>query len=196
MVATIRSTVDKIVDSFGTNFLTGGSGNDILTAFSGDNALYGGSNDDILTGGIGADSLYGEAGNDVLIGDISTTFFGNDVLRGGTGNDLLSGGGGADQFVFIPADGTDTIGRLSVNYETPSNTVLIGADFQSGLDTVILAGFGYATSEEAFSQVAEQSGTAIFSDQGTTIIFYGLSVSDLSADDFVVVPAAEDTFLV
>jgi len=153
-------------------------------------------NDDILIGGIGADSLYGEAGNDVLIGDISTTLFGNDVLRGGTGNDLMSGGGGADQFLFNPADGTDTIGKVAVDYVTPSNSALIGADFQSGLDAVVLAGFGYSTPEEAFSHVTDQSGTATFSDQGTTIIFYGLSVSELSADDFVVVPAAEDTVLV
>ncbi len=187
---------DKIVDSFGTNTLTGGTGNDIITVFSGDSALYGGLNDDILIGGIGADSLYGEAGNDVLIGDISTTLFGNDVLRGGTGNDLMSGGGGADQFLFNPADGTDTIGKVAVDYVTPSNSALIGADFQPGLDAVVLAGFGYSTPEEAFSHVTDQSGTATFSDQGTTIIFYGLSVSELSADDFVVVPAAEDTVLV
>jgi len=77
-----------------------------------------------------------------------------------------------------------------------ANSALIGADFQSGLDAVVLAGFGYSTPEEAFSHVTDQSGTATFSDQGTTIIFYGLSVSELSADDFVVVPAAEDTVLV
>jgi Ca2+-binding RTX toxin-like protein len=131
-----------------------------------------------------------------LIGDISTTFFGNDVLRGGTGNDLMSGGGGADQFVFNPADGNDTIGTLSVDYVTPANSAAIAADFQSGLDSIVLAGFGYDTPEEAFTHVTNQSGTATFFDQGTTIIFYGLSVSDLSADDFTVVPTAEDTILV
>lgn len=187
---------DGLVDPFGTNSLSGGTGNDIVSAFSGANTLYGGSNDDILTGGIGADILFGDAGNDILTGDISTTFFGNDILQGGTGNDLLSGGGGADQFLFNPADGTDTIGTLSIDYTTPSNSVATAADFQSGLDSIVLAGFGYATPEEAFSHVTDQSGTATFSDQGTTIVFYGLSVSDLNAGDFTVVPSAEDIVLV
>lgn len=187
---------DKIVDPFGTNTLSGGAGNDLVSTFSGDSVLYGGSNDDILTGGIGADNLYGDAGNDVLIGDISTTFFGNDVLQGGAGNDLMSGGGGADKFLFNPADGTDMIGALSVDYVTPSNSAAIAADFQSGLDSVVLAGFGYATAEEAFAHVTDQSGIATFSDQGTAIIFYGLSVSDLNAGDFVVLPGAEDIILV
>lgn len=187
---------DKLVDAFGTNSLSGGGGSDIATAFTGDNSLYGGSEDDILTGGIGADALSGEAGNDVLIGDISTVFYGNDALQGGTGDDLLSGGGGADQFLFNPSDGTDTIGVLSVDYVTPSNSAAIAEDFQSGLDTVVLAGFGYATPEEALAQVTDQAGTATFSDQGTTIIFYGLTAADLSAGDFVLLPGAEDIFLV
>lgn len=186
---------DRLVDSFGTNTLSGGAGNDIVSAFSGSSVLYGGSEDDILIGGIGADGLYGDAGSDVLIGDVSTTYFGNDVLRGGTGDDMLSGGGGADQFLFNPADGTDTIGTLAVDYATPSNSSAIAADFQSGLDIIVLAGFGYATPEEAFAHVTDGSGTATFSDQGTTIIFDGLSVADLSADDFVVVSGAEDIIL-
>ena len=98
--------------------------------------------------------------------------------------------------MFNPSDGTDIIGTLSVNYVTPANSTAIAADFQSGLDSVILSGFGYATAEEAFAHVSDQSGTATFSDQGTTIIFYGLSVTGLSADDFAPVLTADDTLLV
>src|SRR6266496_2024746 len=52
---------------------------------------------------------------------------GNDVLHGGQGNDLLLGGAGSDRFEFSGLNGTDTI-----------------ADFQHGLDTIRIAGYGAA----------------------------------------------------
>ncbi len=50
---------------------------------------------------------------------------GNDMLHGSQGNDLLMGGSGSDQFAFSGSNGTDTI-----------------ADFQSGLDQIVINGYG------------------------------------------------------
>jgi Ca2+-binding RTX toxin-like protein len=52
---------------------------------------------------------------------------GNDTLHGGAGNDVLTGGAGADHFAFSGFNGIDTI-----------------ADFQHGLDTIEVHGYGAA----------------------------------------------------
>jgi Ca2+-binding RTX toxin-like protein len=75
--------------------LTGGAGNDVLTASNSWTFLFGGDGADNLTGGTGYDNLVGGNGNDTLSGNA-----GNDTLIGGAGNDILTGGVGADKFVF------------------------------------------------------------------------------------------------
>ncbi|MDZ8077935.1 MAG: calcium-binding protein [Nostoc sp. DcaGUA01] len=87
----------EFITAQGGNFavLTGGAGNDVLTASNYWTFLFGGDGADNLTGGTGYDNLVGAAGNDVLNGGA-----GNDVLNGGAGSDLLTGGIGADKFVF------------------------------------------------------------------------------------------------
>jgi hypothetical protein len=59
-------------------FISGGAGNDKLTA---------GGGDDLVVGGLGRDLLKGRGGDDILIGGD-----GKDNLRGGTGEDLLVSG--------------------------------------------------------------------------------------------------------
>lgn len=176
---------DRIIDSFGTDTLFGGEGSDMMAALTGNNTLHGEDDDDLLMGGIGADRLDGGEGRDVLIGDVSDRFSGNDKLSGGAGDDLLSGGGGADMFHFRTGDGNDTIGEIDVVYAAASKSKVTGADFQSGLDQIVLDGFGYDDVEEAFSHVTEQSGTAVFADQGTSITFAGLTLAELSSNDFI-----------
>jgi Ca2+-binding RTX toxin-like protein len=69
--------------------VSGGAGNDVLTAaHNGNSALSGDDGDDVLNGGGGRDLLLGGAGNDVLNGGA-----GADALYGGAGDDLLDGGG-------------------------------------------------------------------------------------------------------
>lgn len=65
--------------------VTGGSGNDTLTAATGVAAT--------LNGGPGNDTLIGDSGADTLNGGA-----GNDTLRGGAGNDTLNGDDGDDTF--------------------------------------------------------------------------------------------------
>lgn len=178
---------DALVDAFGTDRLDGGEEDDLVAAFSGENTLLGDAGNDLLTGGIGSDRIAGGEGNDVLIGDISNFLFGNDRLAGGTGDDLLQGGLGADVFVFARHGGTDTIAQLDIDYDMLSNTAAIGADFQVGIDGVDVSSFGYASAEEAYSQVSDIDGHATFADQGTTIVFFDIQTDQLSADNFLFV---------
>ncbi|PHK13988.1 calcium-binding protein [Nostoc linckia] len=87
----------EFITAQGGNFavLTGGTGNDVLTASNSWTFLFGGDGADNLTGGTGYDNLVGGTGNDTLSGNA-----GNDTLVGGVGNDILTGGVGADKFVF------------------------------------------------------------------------------------------------
>jgi Ca2+-binding RTX toxin-like protein len=152
--------------------VNGGDGNDVLLGSPGNDVLTGGAGDDVLIGNGGQDVLDGGTGDNVLIqgapatvglvgsfvgavaaqadiaprlqfgstagGDVisassmsspSMRFIANggDVLHGGVADGLLIGGSGADRFVFSGHNGTDTI-----------------ANFQHGLDTIELHGYGTA----------------------------------------------------
>jgi len=98
--------------------VTGGAGNDVLTADETNGglpqtSLDGGAGNDRLTGGAvadvpgflsGFDTMLGGAGDDTIFGGASADF-----INGGTGNDLLFGGAGADRFSWFPGDGSDTM---------------------------------------------------------------------------------------
>jgi hypothetical protein len=75
--------------------ISGGGGNDTLTAGGGSSVLIGGDGEDTLRGGAAADLLIGGADNDVLAGG-----GGNDVLVGGGDEDTLDGGADDDTALF------------------------------------------------------------------------------------------------
>lgn len=178
---------DVLTGNSEANKLEGGAGTDVIGVISGKNTLDGGSENDLIIGGFGNDDLSGGTGNDVILGDISTNLSGSDRIAGGTGDDLLEGRGGADTFVFATNDGIDTIGKLNIDYGDPSNTTVSGADFVSGLDVIELIGFDFVDQAAAFAAVTDQDGIATFSHQDTTIVFDGLALADLSANDFILV---------
>jgi len=176
---------DVILDAGGKNTVNAGGGDDRVALAAGDNAVNGAAGGDLLVGGIDTDVLDGGSGNDVIVGDISDLIGAADQINGGSGDDMLEGGVGADTFVFGTNDGSDTIGRLDMDFATLSNTAANGADFVSGVDLIALeSGFGITTGAEALSHVSDVGGVATFTDQGTTITFAGLTTSDLAADDF------------
>src|SRR5262245_2726830 len=98
--------------------VTGGAGNDVLTAEETNGglpqtSLDGGAGNDVLTGGAvadvpglfsGFDTLLGGAGDDTIFGGASADF-----INGGTGNDMLLGGAGDDRYSWNPGDGSDTM---------------------------------------------------------------------------------------
>lgn len=178
---------DTVVDGMGNNRLSGDGGDDAIMSLSGIGRLTGGGDSDKLIGGFQADHLDGGTGNDVLRGDAGR-LGGSDTLIGGTGNDIMMGGAGADTFVFKPNDGQDTIARFDVGNITYANGYSVapeGADFTPGIDTVQLTGFSTAVTGNVMSHVQDGPNGAVFSAEGTSITFYGVDASLLSADDFI-----------
>ncbi len=89
-------TKDVVGDEYltggsGSDVIDGGVGNDALLGFEGNDVLDGGSGSDILQGGNGIDWLFGRDGADTLDGGEET-----DALFGGDGDDNLTGGAGGD----------------------------------------------------------------------------------------------------
>ena len=99
---------------------------------------------------------------------------GNDTLHGGAGDDVLIGGAGSDRFAFSGSNGADTI-----------------ADFQHGIDTIGLGGYGAALS--SFSDLAghiSQVGADVQIDLGArvagagTIVLQHTQLATIGASDF------------
>ncbi len=99
---------------------------------------------------------------------------GNDVLHGGQSDDMLTGGSGADRFAFSGSNGTDTI-----------------ADFQAGVDTIDISGYGAALA--SFGDLAgqiTQVGANVQIDLGAkaagagTIVLHNTQLAAISATDF------------
>ena len=187
---------DIIIDVLGTNTLNGDDGDDVIIS-GGSTTAAGGSGDDIVLGGSGNDNLSGDGnpggvdGNDTLVGDPKTGFFyGDDVLTPGGGDDFIEGGGGADTFVFGPGQGINTIAALNVDLTDPGATQAIGVDFESGIDVIQLVGFSTDVRDNPFSFVQDVSNgsgmMAQFEAQGTTIVFFGLTQSNLTESDFLI----------
>ena len=133
--------------------------------------------------GIDTVAIAGLGGNDVI--DVSgvaspTMHFildggaGDDVLHGGQGDDMFMGGSGSDRFDFSGINGTDTI-----------------ADFQHGLDTIRITGYGAALN--SFSDLGghiAQVGADVHVDLGARVAGAGMIVLQntqlamVSATDF------------
>lgn len=183
---------DKLRDGLGNDRLDGGAGFDALIALSGANELKGGLDADFLLGGFEADQLESGDGNDVIRGDASDLLGGADLIRGGTGDDMMMGGRGADIFAFRVSDGNDVIGRFNVGdvvFDTANGykATVGGADFQSGIDHIRLEGFSTVNASNVLSSVTDGADGAVFSAEGTSITFFGVTAGQLSNDDFIFV---------
>lgn len=180
---------DRITDTLGNNRIEGGNGADRIDGGIGELDAFGGAGNDIIIGGIGNDRLTGGSGSDFIQGDPDgSLYFGNDVITAGTGRDYLEGGRGADIFVFTPGDGVNTIADIGLRQNNPTQTQLLGSDFQSGIDKIDLSAFGFTSVDQVFARINDVNGgnTAHFSHQGTEIYFHQISESELAAGDFII----------
>jgi Ca2+-binding RTX toxin-like protein len=115
-------------------------------------------------------SLLGSASGNYLLGGA-----GNDVLNGRGGNDVLFGESGNDIFQFQPGTGGDVIG-----------------DFAIGQDKIDLSAY----STLSFAQLQTlfvQNGNvgAIQLPNGDVIVLHNVTMSQLTASDFILPSSAE-----
>jgi hypothetical protein len=101
----VDAQIDKtIVGTDSTDFLRGGSGNELIFALEGNDFVFGNKGNDTLIGGRGLNSLYGGKGNDTLVdgpdNDILVGDRGNDLFQIGGGVNIVNGGKGHDTAVF------------------------------------------------------------------------------------------------
>ena len=71
--------------------LSGGGGDDLVTASKQSDTVHGGEGNDTIYGLSGFDTIYGDGGNDTIVGGGNA-----DTIHGGEGNDDISGGNGLD----------------------------------------------------------------------------------------------------
>lgn len=143
----------------GDDTLRGGFGKDVLNGNLGADRLYGGNASDQLKGGAGKDALFGGAGRDKLVG--------------GNGADMLSGGAGGDRFVFRDGDRRDKITDFDVSQRGEKinlKKVTAITDFADLINN-------HATDAAR--------GVVIDDNNQTKILLLGISVAELSMDDFV-----------
>lgn len=132
-------------------------GNDVITAGDGLKGLIKLK----LYGGDGHDVIQGGNGDDWISGGD-----GNDWLSGGKGYDTLVGGAGADTFVFDK--GRDVI-----------------ADFEDGVDTIIIHGYGWINDYADIEDRIEDHGSYVEIDLGRhELKIEGADASWFSASDF------------
>lgn len=188
---------DTLVGDTADNTLTGSAGNDSLTGGAGMDTLFGGDGFDVIsyeasssgvsvslagganTGGdaegdviFGVEGLLGSALDDMLMGDTL-----DNLLVGGLGNDTITGGLGADDFAFGANNGDDRI-----------------TDFQVGIDRVSLDqglnGSGIETAVDALANVTNDGqGNAVLDlGAGNSVVLVGVTLTQLSINDFVIHP--------
>jgi Ca2+-binding RTX toxin-like protein len=106
--------------------LSGGGGNDKLSAFDYDDTVDGGAGDDTLTGGYGNDTITGGPGRDTIYADVSSTTCSYIQCRLPQGNDTIDARDGeADQIDC--GVGTDTVSMDAVDTAGPNcETVVKG----------------------------------------------------------------------
>lgn len=124
--------------------------------------IIGNASSNMLEGGGGDDTLNGGSGNDTLIGGS-----GGDILIGSAGSDRLTGGTGADVYQFNANWGADTI-----------------TDFADGIDRIAFDGVS-GLSGLANLKITSSSAGATIAYGKSSIVLQGISVSSLSADDFI-----------
>jgi serralysin len=120
----------------------------------------------------------GNASANTLIGNAIANFLlggdGNDLLNGKGGNDVLFGEAGNDTFVLEIGTGGDVIG-----------------DFVRGQDKLDLSAFGLTFAQLQANFVQDGNVGAINLGGGDLVVLHNITMSQLTASDFILPPGAE-----
>ena len=180
-----------------------GDGDDLVKAISERAAIVGGNGNDHIEGAEFGGLLDGGNGSDFLVGRSSET----EIIVGGFGSDMLAGGAGDDIFLFTPFDGSDVIGKAdpsvmlgihpySLNdfWETLGDSRFQAKqDFIPGTDKIALMNFDIEP-EEIFTYLHESPSGVYFFDMSTKVNIVGVSLDELSIDDFLFFGGAGQRF--
>jgi serralysin len=206
-------------DSFSTDIMVGGTGNDaiygnsglgdydLLYGNEGNDTFYVDTPDDLVFEQLneGTDTVYADingagyylydhienlvllddtpfgVGNSLdnqLTGSATGNYLiggrGNDVLNGMGGNDVLFGETGSDTFVFTSGNGGDVIG-----------------DFERGQDKIDLSAFGFTFAQLQANFIQNGNVGAINLGNGNLIVLHNVTMSQLTASDFILAPVSE-----
>jgi Ca2+-binding RTX toxin-like protein len=159
---------DEIIIAINDAKVWGGAGSDKITFVGTGSTAFGEDGNDELYGHNGIDILNGGNGNDELFGE-----GGNDTLEGSSGDDWLVGGSGNDTFVFRAGSGNDGVKDFQV-HNGGTNGDVIQLHDQSVTSFAAL-----------MANATEWAGDSYINlDNGAEIKLYGVTLSQLSADDF------------
>mgnify|MGYP000246300659 CR=1 FL=1 len=120
--------------------------------------------------------------------EVSTLFTGtalSDLMMSSAANEVFVGMGGADHFVIPDGAGVDTIKDFSTGASGDVLTLLLGMGDTDGLN-----GSGVDTVAKALAKGSQQGADTVFDfGAGNTVRLVGVALSDLSADNFEVMPS-------
>jgi serralysin len=148
--------------------LSGTPGGEAIDGSADPDEIDGDDGDDQLYGHGGADTLHGDGGNDTLDGGA-----GDDTLEGGSGKDVITGGEGRDTIVFRDGFDHDVV-----------------TDFDPAQDRVRVASSGVEDWKGVQARLSTApDGSAILKlDDGSTLLFQGISPKELGAQHFDIAP--------
>jgi S-layer protein len=147
--------------------ITGGAGNDTLTADSAStkaNTISGGAGDDGITGGAGADVLSGGAGADTITGNA-----GADTMTGGAGNDSFVVGVSASSAV-----------RDVITDATAGDTITLAAGLGNAFTTTAASAGAGASFADLLNAATAAADTAAWFQYGGDTYLVGSSAADSS----------------
>lgn len=176
--------------------LRGGGGDDSYNVVDGDTVVEwaGGGIDTVQSWASTYTIAAGQEIENLLLMSSAASGFGNEfdnrivgnaaanLLGGGLGNDVLVGGGGKDTFVISAGGGLDIITDFAAK----------GSD----ADIIRIDGYSYASFDGLKSRIVQVGpDTMIWLSDGDAITLRSVSAADLSAANFVFVPALNRTIV-
>ncbi|MGE5656564.1 MAG: calcium-binding protein [Actinomycetota bacterium] len=161
VAASVTSPI-SVTDQFGSNFILGSNGSNVIITGNGDDILIGNNNSDTLISAGGNNLLYGGSGTDYLLGG-----GGNDSIIGSSGSDQMLGGLGNDSFYYF----SSLEGGGAVGSTTPPDFI---GDFDPNQDKLIIsrAGFGINANQTAFVVPITNIASDVIPVNGVPVFIY------------------------